>query len=137
MATAGGATDDFVDETVGWRIPSKKVPTQPGQPVATRGPAWLMECDVDALSRLLRYAYGHREETRARGEAGAKRAAAWTWDNAARIAEERLLEIAARPVVFSAQRDARYRDAHVYGDRRAGPSLIDGLLRELFARITV
>jgi len=137
MATAGGATDDFVDEAVGWRIPSTRVDTPPGEPVPTRGRAWLMECDLDALSQLLRHAYEHRGETRMRGQAGARRAAQWTWDRAARITEERLLEIAARPVVPSASRDARYRNARVYEDRRSGPSLLDGVLRELFARMTV
>ena len=137
MATAGGATDDFVDDTVGWRIPSKRVDTPPGEPVPTRGRAWLMECDIDAFSQLLRHAYEHPEETRARGKAGARRAAEWTWDRAARITEERLLEIASRPVVPSASRDARYRNTRFYEDRLSGPSLLDGVLRELFARITV
>jgi hypothetical protein len=135
MVTAGGATDDFVDESVGWRIPSARVECPPGEPVPTMSSAWLMEADVDALASLMRFAYEHPQDSRLRGEAAARRAATWTWDRAAQIAEERLFDIASRTPLPSSLRDARRRDAHVYEERNSGASLIDGILVELFRRM--
>ncbi|MGA3038629.1 MAG: glycosyltransferase [Vulcanimicrobiaceae bacterium] len=136
MVTAGGATDDFVDDSVGWRIPSKRVPCPPNEPVPMVGTGWLLECDLGELERLMRYVFEHRDETRARGMAAAKRAAARTWDRAAELVEERLAILAEREPRPSRERDGRYRDAGIYEDTRtSGP--IDGVLTELFRRITV
>ena len=137
MVTQGGATDDFVDEAVGWRIPSRRVDCPPGEPVPTIGPAWLLECDPDALSRQMRFAYAHPAEVHARGDAAARRAAAWTWDHAAEIAEARLQEIARQTAMPSAGRDARYANARVYEERKTGSRLLDGVVLELFRRLTV
>lgn len=137
IVTDGGATDDFVDESVGWRIPSKRIICAPGEPVPTLGTAWLLEADVQALAHTLRYVYEHRDEARARGQAGIGRAAQWTWNDAAAIVEQRLFELAERSPVPSIQRGARYRDALRYADVETGPSRIDGILLELFRRITV
>ena len=92
IATAGGAADDFLDETVAYRIPAERRALrdeQRGEPLAA--PGWWLEPDVDALVATLRHLAAHPEEARARGAAGARRARDhWTWAHAAAIAAERL-----------------------------------------------
>jgi glycosyltransferase involved in cell wall biosynthesis len=137
IVTAGGATDDFVDEAVGWRVAAERRDCTPGSPVPTVGTAWLWEPDVDALARAMRFAYENREETKRRGAAAADRANGWTWDNAARITEERLATLLTRPARPWQRRDANYRDPLVYEEQRIGTSRIDGILLELFRRLGV
>jgi len=83
IVTAGGPTDDFVDESVGWRIPSEK------QPIGRRimelecsETAFQLEPEIDALARLLREAF-ESGDLRCKGERGVARAhGQWTWDHA-------------------------------------------------------
>src|SRR5579872_1380719 len=85
IATAGGATDDFVDETVGWRIPSRKRALSLTEvPFPTVTTASLLEPDLSALVQLLREAFENRDEAARRGCAGAVRArTSWSWEHAA------------------------------------------------------
>ncbi|MBV8600742.1 MAG: glycosyltransferase [Candidatus Eremiobacteraeota bacterium] len=97
IVTAGGATDDFVDDSVGWRIPSRRTVLEPAQsPLPTVTPAWLLEPNLDELVVLLRDAYRDRDEVRRRGAAADARARTWPWDRSASIAEARMAEIAQR-----------------------------------------
>jgi hypothetical protein len=137
IVTAGGATDDFVDESVGWRVAATRRNCPPGTPVPTVGTAWLLEPDIDVLAAAMRFVYEHPEEAARRGAAGARRASAWTWDNAARIVEERCAELLARPAVPPKRRASRYVEPRTYEEQRAGSSNLDGILIELFRRVGV
>lgn len=92
IATAGGAADDFLDDEVAYRIPSRREALSGvfrGEQLA--GTGWWLEPDVDALAALMRHVAAHPDEARAKAQAGAYRARAeWTWERAAMIAAERL-----------------------------------------------
>ena len=97
IATAGGAADAFLDDTVAYRIPAQRraVPDDVvGTPLA--GPAWWLEPDVDALAATLRHVAAHPGDARTKGAQGAQRArTSWTWDHAARVAAARLRALSA------------------------------------------
>jgi hypothetical protein len=137
IVTAGGATDDFVDETVGWRIFADRrelaLDTPPFRTVTT---PWLLEPQIDSLATLMRYAYEHRDEAKRRGTAAAQRAIRqWTWDHAAARVEARLEEIQRREAVPPKRRTERYADPTRYANRIYGAGELDGVLLELFARL--
>jgi glycosyltransferase involved in cell wall biosynthesis len=92
IATAGGAADAYLDDTVAYRIPARRHAVPPGMvgtPLA--GPGWWLEPDVDALAATLRHVARHPQEARAKAVLGSERARTqWTWDAAARIASARL-----------------------------------------------
>ena len=95
IVTQGGATDDFVDEQVGWRIPAKL--RSIGRTVfhmPVDGEAELFDPDVAALAELLRESFRNEAERRARAGAAAERAKAWTWDGAAGKIVERCRALA-------------------------------------------
>jgi glycosyltransferase involved in cell wall biosynthesis len=84
IVTKGGATDDFVSDAVGWRIPAPL--RSVGNAVFNMpvdGEAELAEPDVNELTRLLRTAFKEKAERQSRGAAAAKTAQAWSWDAAA------------------------------------------------------
>lgn len=137
IVSGGGATDDFVDESVGWRIQTRRRELEPHvPPFPTVTTPWLLEPQIDSLAETMRYAYEHRDEVRARGAAAACRAhASWTWDQAAAIAEERLLALVSREALPEKERVARYSDPSTYAERVFGPGELDGVLLQLFARI--
>lgn len=99
IVTDGGPTDDFVDDEVGWRVPSGRKPLSDGKLVAANivgqwecaGPPWMFEVSVDALAAKMREAYENQEEAERKGEAGARRVReGWTWDHAANAVLDRL-----------------------------------------------
>jgi len=135
IVTAGGATDDFVDERVGWRVPATRRELSAGIPVPTLRPAWLLEPDVDALAAAMREAFQYRDETRRRGNEAAQRARTWTWDRSASIVERRIAELCARPAIPGKDRAERYRNPANYTERIFGSGPLDGVVLELFRRI--
>ncbi|MGH7684597.1 MAG: glycosyltransferase, partial [Vulcanimicrobiaceae bacterium] len=134
IVTAGGATDDFVDETVGWRIPSTR---QNVNVVETVRQAWLLNPDVDALAASMRFAFEHRDEARRRGEVAAARARTWTWDRTAAIVEERLAHIMSRAPMPAVRRAERYRDPSFCAEQIFGDSRLDGIVLQVFRRLGV
>lgn len=84
IVTAGGATDDFVDESVGWRLPAQRRSlgwTLNGLPMANE--AFLLEPDSEALVQLLRQLYEEPAVCRIKGIRAAGRARQqWTWKRA-------------------------------------------------------
>ena len=137
IVTAGGATDDFVDESVGWRVRSVRQDCPPGEPHPAVKAAWLLEPDVAALAEAMRSAYENPIEVSRRGALAAQRASCWTWDHAAAIVESRLGELLAREAVPPKRRAARYIDAQTYEEQRSGSTNLDGILLELFRRLGV
>ncbi|HEV2473005.1 MAG TPA: glycosyltransferase, partial [Chthonomonadales bacterium] len=87
----GGPTDDFVDDTVGWRVAAERNPFGRGKigELYCVGPTWLFEVEATGLARLMREIVGKREDAAKRGAAGRARAeAGWTWrQSTARILE--------------------------------------------------
>lgn len=84
IVTAGGATDDFVDEEVGWLIPAE--PRSLGTSIdghELTGEAFVLEPDVEEFGRLLRRAYDFPAEAAQKGRVGSLRARTqWTWNRA-------------------------------------------------------
>jgi glycosyltransferase involved in cell wall biosynthesis len=104
VVTAGGPTDDFVDEAAGWRLPAERRPL-PGREVGGMecvGRPWLFEPSVETLAALLRELAGNRAEVERRGQAAALRARDWTWQRTAARVLERIEALGGEI------RDARY-----------------------------
>lgn len=82
VVTAGGGTDDFTDETVGWLLPAEQRPI--GDQLDGRsfpGEAHLLEPDLGVLVETLQYCYQHPGECREKGIAASLRARTeWTWN---------------------------------------------------------
>lgn len=101
IVSEGGATDDFVDQSVGWQIPARKCPLG-GNWIGEwecAGPPWMLEVSPDDLGRLLRHVYQEREEGRRRGRAAVQRVQeGWTWQHAAAKVLQRLTVLQHRPV---------------------------------------
>lgn len=86
IVTAGGSTDDFVDEEVGWRVPAEVRPMQDGHVggITCVQPPMLLEPLAQDLADAMWAAVGDPAEARRRGAAGRRRAVeALTWDRAA------------------------------------------------------
>jgi len=85
VVTAGGATDDFVDDSVGWRIPARR--RSLGWSIdgmETVAEAFVLEPDELALARLLRELYEHPEQLFLKGLNASYRARSqWNWKRAA------------------------------------------------------
>lgn len=81
IVTKGGATDDFVDETVGLLIDS--LPLEIGNFIAEReltATAYMLEPSIEDTVHCLKFAYSHPEIMRQLGINGAYRARTqWTW----------------------------------------------------------
>lgn len=96
----GGPTDDFVDESVGWRLPAAKRPLG-GNRVDTWecvGETWMFEVNPSDLARQMREVFENREEAKRRGENACKRVQErWTWNHAAEIVLKRLHALRDRP----------------------------------------
>jgi glycosyltransferase involved in cell wall biosynthesis len=84
IVTAGGATDDFVDDTVGWRINAGHESvgyTIYGLPLDKEG--FLLRPDLDHLIELMRDVYAHRDEVSVKGQQARQASERWTWQAAA------------------------------------------------------
>lgn len=90
IVTAGGATDDFVPDEAGYKIPAKRQifgREISGMPLV--GDGWLLEPDADAMKWLLRRVFANREEAQDKGRLASEHARThWTWNHTAhRLAE--------------------------------------------------
>lgn len=97
IVTSGGATDDFVKLETGWCIPSKTVSI--GKRIGSTDlvkEGWILEPNPKALEELLKWAAAHPEEAKKKGLFAAEDAKKWTWENAANIAFERIVELSNR-----------------------------------------
>jgi glycosyltransferase involved in cell wall biosynthesis len=107
IVPSGGPTDDFVDETVGWRLEAARLPFHVDKSGHGRvgsfecvGPTWMFELDPDVLARELRRLVSDRAEVRRRGEVATRRAhGSWTWRHAAGHALRALQELASKELV--------------------------------------
>lgn len=84
VVTKGGATDDFVDEEIGWQIPAEMVSI--GSSIDTRqlaGEAFMLNPKEDALSQILKDIYQNPSSLINIGLLASHRARSqWTWNKA-------------------------------------------------------
>jgi hypothetical protein len=134
LVSAGGATDDFVDDRTGYRMASTRTPVPPlasGDELAY--PGWVLEVDQATLQRTMRYAFEHQDEVRATGErAAAAVRDGFTWAHSARKAVDRLAELSRRTPV---SRAGEYEPINAYEKRYYSRHDEDGITLELFARL--
>ncbi len=102
IVTAGGSTDDFVNDDVGYRIPSHKVVfgdrTIGGE--ETVGDTWYLEIDRDALAERMRYVHTHAGECRRVGRRASQKATSeYSWRSAAEKYLRRMHEMVKKPVL--------------------------------------
>jgi glycosyltransferase involved in cell wall biosynthesis len=102
VVTAGGATDDFVDDKTGYRIPARRqvFGNRAISGLKTVGDLWLLEPDIEALIQTLTRVFRNAEEARDVGKrARLKVESGWTWKHAADIAASRIEELRSRPIL--------------------------------------
>jgi glycosyltransferase involved in cell wall biosynthesis len=100
IVTAGGPTDDYLDDTMALRVPHYRVPKKGPYrgPWAGAVDPWELAPDLEALVAALRWVRDHPAETRKRGAAAhAHVQTRWTWDRTVGEARERLLAVVAPP----------------------------------------
>lgn len=127
IVPAGGPTDDFVDETVGWRLPAERKPfgaSKIGEWDCV-GPTWMFEVSPVDLGRKMRQILNDREGVKRKGAAArAKVATDWTWERACDIALKRMDVLrglpARKPTVLVPKQSLKEELTEVLGtDRRA------------------
>ena len=91
IATDYGAGLDFCDETTGWLVPAhlQAVSPEEGDERSTIG-YWLAEPDRSALVAALHRCHSDEPGRLARAAQACRRASLWSWERAARRAEEAL-----------------------------------------------
>jgi hypothetical protein len=141
IVTAGGATDDFVDDTTGFRIPARKqvFGNRLISDLKTVGDLWMLEPDVDALAETMLRVFKERENALKVGQrARAKVIEGWTWKHSATKALERIEALMKVPVF----RRLRSCDAAVLIDLSADSMVeaghvIDSLKRNSYANLKI
>ncbi len=101
VATGMGACLDFVDDTVGWLVPARRVDfnEQKAGGMETCGTPWLAEPDAGALALILREAAFSPAERAKRGAAGRARVErGLTWGHTLDAVESALRRLRHRPV---------------------------------------
>ncbi len=101
IVTAGGATDDFVDDETGIRVPSQKVVfgNREINGMKTVGDLWMLEPDIDELVQKMRWVFENRESARAIGAKARKKVLqGWTWKHAAAKALQPIEALRAKPI---------------------------------------
>jgi glycosyltransferase involved in cell wall biosynthesis/ADP-heptose:LPS heptosyltransferase/chemotaxis methyl-accepting protein methylase len=96
IVTAGGATDDFVRDDFGWRIPAeRKIFGHDISGMKLVRPGWLLEPDVNALGEHMRSAASRPQDCGERGRLASEHARVnCTWQKSAAIAAERIRALA-------------------------------------------
>jgi glycosyltransferase involved in cell wall biosynthesis len=101
VVTAGGATDDFVDDSTGYRIPAKKqvFGNRQADGLATAVDLWRFEPDVEALGQMLIHIFENRQEAAIKGARARQAALRWpTWNQVAEQVVDRIDVIRSRPI---------------------------------------
>jgi glycosyltransferase involved in cell wall biosynthesis len=136
IVTAGGATDDFVNDAIGYRVPASRL--DHGTFFAGEEhplPGWTLEVEPAVLAKYMRYAFENRTELKTRGEQAARFVHdRFTWGHAAAKAVARVNVLLEREPI---SRAGEYETFTAYGARLFSPHDEDGMLMELFARLRV
>jgi glycosyltransferase involved in cell wall biosynthesis/FMN phosphatase YigB (HAD superfamily)/cellulose synthase/poly-beta-1,6-N-acetylglucosamine synthase-like glycosyltransferase len=96
MVTAGGATDDFVRDEFGFRIPSQRqIFGNEISGMKLAKPGWLLEPDAAALGERMKWVAAHPDEARERGRLASEHAKQFcSWETARDIALARIEALA-------------------------------------------
>ena len=98
VVTGGGAADDFAPAHLACHVSATR--RNIGREVAGMKLAcdgWLLEPNPAVLAEQMRWVFTHREEAHGLGQRASEHARCdWTWERAARIAAERLQQLATR-----------------------------------------
>jgi glycosyltransferase involved in cell wall biosynthesis len=136
IVTKGGATDDFVTESTGYRMPAGRLPVDniaSGDILAK--PGWVLDVDQATLQRAMRHAFDHQAEVRETGErAAAAVRDGYTWAHSAQKAIARLNELSERAPL---SRSGEYEPLNAYEKRFYSQNNEDGIILELFARLRI
>ena len=100
IVTGGGPTDDYMDKTMGIRLPSRKIPRVPvGTVVGPDSGPWEFEPDMDALVAALRQMRDNPEQARAMGARAREHVVSgWDWNRSVELLCERLeMRVAPKP----------------------------------------
>ena len=99
IVTAGGATDDFVRDEFGWRVPAvRKVFGREVSGMKLAGDGWLLEPDRAALGQAMRQAGQNPGDCRERGRLASRHAQEnWSWTQPAKIIAQRIQKLAGNP----------------------------------------
>ena len=100
LVPEGGPTDDFVDETVGWRLAAERRPYPSGRigDWDCVGPPWGFEVASETLARQMRKVCADRAAVREKGQRAVERVQAhWTWEHAVAAMQVRLAALRERP----------------------------------------
>jgi glycosyltransferase involved in cell wall biosynthesis len=95
IVTGGGSSDDFVDASVGIRIPATRRAFPPEDELPLVAEGWLLEPDLDALRAAMRRCFDDRALVRTLGAATVERARTWTWERSAGAAGEAIRRLCA------------------------------------------
>ena len=92
MVTAGGATDDFVRDDFGFRIPStRQIFGNEISGLKLVKPGWLLEPDGAVLGERMKWVAAHTDEAKQRGNLAREHAVKFcSWENAAQIVLKRV-----------------------------------------------
>jgi GT2 family glycosyltransferase len=92
MVTAGGATDDFVRDEFGYRIPSQqKIFGNEISGMKLVKPGWLLEPDAATLTERMKWVSAHADEAGERGRLASEHAKKFcSWESSSRIILERI-----------------------------------------------
>lgn len=99
VITDGGAAIDFCDEATGWLVDAVRSPVGLGTLTPYANGSWWLEPSRVGLERAMRTIVDDPDEADARGARGAARIASqFTWDHAATVARERIVDLLNRPI---------------------------------------
>jgi len=100
IVTAGGPTDDFVNDATGYRIPARKQTFGNREVLGlkTASDLWMLEPDGSALAQALTHVFQHRQEAQHKGTQAIQNVARWTWKQAAGRVLERIAGIYSQPI---------------------------------------
>jgi len=126
IVPAGGPTDDFVDEQVGWRIEAEHKPRE--EPTIGEwecvGHPWMFEVSPQELAKLMRQVFNEREEAQRRGQAALERVQAqWTWQHAGKVLRERIEALASKPLAQAGKVEVRDSTQQSLPSKREKPTI--------------
>jgi hypothetical protein len=107
VVTGGGATDDFVDDNVGYQIPStrREFGNREISGVKTVGNLWMLEPDAGALTQAMRRVVENPEEAWQKGKCARQVVVEhWDWRESARKALDRINSLCCQPVLRHQQK---------------------------------
>ncbi|MFN8008430.1 MAG: glycosyltransferase [Terriglobia bacterium] len=101
IVTAGGPTDDFVNDATGYLIPAERrvFGNREISGLKTRKDLWMLEPNLESLTQLLRHVFQQRAEAKEKGRQARKKVLQhWSWNHAAQRVLQRVEAIRKEPV---------------------------------------